>query len=97
MKTIKIEIVKEFFKGKFYFRKSEVDYSLLPNKLPTIVMLYLGKEVKEPISANLIDSGNGYLRINKSDLKEWFTNENLEIGDSFNVDIINKTTFRIYK
>lgn len=97
MKTFQIKIISEFLKGKFYFRKGEFDYNLLTNELPTEVKLYLGKEVTDFIKANLIDSGKGYLRINKSNLKEWFNNENLKSGDHFNIDIINKTTFRLYK
>jgi hypothetical protein len=97
MNTIQIRIVKEFLKGKFYFRKSEVDYNLLPNKLPMEVNLFLGKFSSKSIKAILIDSGKGNPRINKSELIKWFSDEKLEIGQSFNVDIIDKKTFRLYK
>ena len=97
MKTFQIKIVEEFLKGKFYFRKRETDYELLPNKLPAEVILYLGKNSQEPIHALLIDSGKGNPRINKFELINWFKDEKLEVGNSFNIDIIDRTTYRLYK
>lgn len=97
MITIKIIVVEEFLKGKFYFRKSEVDYSFLPDKLPVAVKLYIGKNSINSVPAELIDSGKGHLRINKVELRTWFVEELIEVGDEFNVDITDKTIFRIYK
>lgn len=97
MTSISIKVINEFLKGKFYFRKSEVNYELLPDKLPAKVSLFIGKESKTSIPANLIDSGKEFRRVHKVALKNWFIQEDINEGDYFKIDIIDKTTFRIYK
>jgi hypothetical protein len=96
MITIKIIVVEEFLKGKLYFRKRDVDYLFLPDKMPEAVELYLGKNSMNSIPANLIDSGKGHLRINKLELSTWFNDEKIQVGDEIKVDVKNKTIFRIY-
>jgi len=82
--------------GRINFPKSTMNYDLLP-EFNTMVTVYLGKANDSFFEAKLIDSGGGNARINKSILKDWYNEEHLSEQETFNLEIINPTTFRIYK
>lgn len=89
----------ELKNSRINFPKKEIDYSLLP-EFNTLVIVFLGKESELFFEAKLIDSSNGKngsARINSALLNNWYEEENLSLQDTFKLDIINKTTFRIYK
>ncbi len=82
--------------GRINFPKKQIAYDLLPD-FNTVVTVFIGKEGGTYFEANLIDSGSGNARITKSVLRHWYEEENLENQQTFKLDIINKTMFRIYK
>ena len=95
IKTFSIN-TNEVRNGRINFPRNVINYDLLPS-FGSIVTVYLGTKNDSFFQATLIDSGNGNARINKTLLKSWYTEEGLENQKYFNLDIINKTTFRIYK
>ena len=90
----------EILNNRINFPKSKVDYNLLPD-FNSEVTIYLGRSGEKKITANLIDSSNGKsssnARINSVALKQWAESEGLAPSDSFILQIINPTTFRIFR
>ncbi|GAB2498887.1 hypothetical protein GCM10027164_33640 [Algoriphagus taiwanensis] len=95
--TNRFEIsTNELKNGRINFPKKLIDYDLLPD-FNTTVKIIIGKEGDSAFTAKIIDSGGGNARINKSKLKDWYEEENLQNQEVFNLEIVSKTTFIIYK
>jgi hypothetical protein len=102
MKKIKdnravMNITKTYYEaGKIIFPQTQIDYELLPKDTCT-VKVYKGKNGSDFFEAKIVFTTNGSARINNVEIREWFEVEKLRIGGTFNVEIIDKTTYSIYK
>jgi hypothetical protein len=98
-KSNKAEIIirKTYYdEGKIVFLQKQIDYKLLP-KSACPVQVFKGKNGNDYFETNIVITTNNSVRINDVKVKDWFDSEKLKIGDTFYIEIIDKTTFRIHK
>ena len=92
-----VNITKTYFDtGQIIFPQKQIDYGLLTDKSCT-VRVYLGKIGDEFIDCNIVFTTNNSARINDIRVKFWFEAEKLRIGNKFFLEIIDKTTIRIFR
>jgi hypothetical protein len=92
-----VNITRTYFdEGKIIFPQTQIDYELLP-KIACSVKVIKGNNLDDFFDAKIVFTTNGSARINDIRIKSWFEEEKLRIGDTFSVEIIDKTTYRIYK